>query len=88
MIAIENGWSDTVEINTPNNVTVPVAVLFRDGVPERVSVRTDDGGLSSIGPNAVQAVLAQLGYTARLTWEAGEGEGEDVAFLSSVEVVS
>ena len=85
MIAIENGWteSETVTVDGYNR-SVQVAVLFAESVPVRVSIRTDDDH-SSLSIKAVGQVLRSLGFAANsITWEAGEGANEGVAFLSGV----
>lgn len=86
-ITEKKGWGESEQTHVDgNNATVETCVHYTDGTPDRVSVITDDGGASEIGPNAVRQILRALGYSApRLVWEAGEREGEGVAFFSVVQ---
>lgn len=84
------GWGESEQTHVDGyNVTVETSVHYTDGVPDRVSVITDDGGQSGISPSVVRQVLAGLGYeTDRLEWEAGEKEGEGVAFFDARKAVA
>ena len=88
MGTIDNGWTDCESMHVDGyNTKVGLAVNFAGGIPDRVSVVTDDqhGGISAA---AVKQALASLGFAAEsIAWEAGERENEDVAFLRGVAAV-
>jgi hypothetical protein len=83
-----NTWTESQDVVVNGyNKTVSVAVLLgTDGVPEQVSVITDDS-MSNISTAAVSQVLRDLGFTAEIEgWEYGSID-EVVAFLSNVQTV-
>ena len=82
MIATNDGWSETESVYVDGyNTHVDVSVLSVGGVPTRISVTTDDDS-SSIGDKVVRATLTRLGFGGgSWQWEAGEADGEGVAFV-------
>lgn len=80
-------WTNSETVETVSDARVEVSVLLGvDEIPERVSVR---GSTTSQGSHqAVEEALARLGWRvdagrslSMASWEAGEGEGEEVCLL-------
>lgn len=85
MQIIEDGWTGSETVHVDGfNTSVEIDVCFADGLPKRMSIRSEDD-TSSLSNAAVAQVLRGLGFAAsEVNWEAGEGANEGVAFLSGV----